>query len=598
MSPHLQFMCGPLLRYDTVIDGVWHGAVMIVTADQGSVYSPSPYLSLEWDPSSPLFSNGADTPKSPKTVYYSKQITGEEIWVYYGTAGTFTFWRFMIEIPLSRYEMGVSYQINNGARLEFFVPAIGQNLRWAVHSCNGFSAGINPDDFKGPGFVSGYDPLWVDLLNKHYEKPFHALVGGGDQIYCDKVTQEPEIQDWINKKLVTDKINYQLTDEMRFAIDRFYFSHYCLMFRSGAFARCTRTIPMVSNCLDDHDLIDGFGSYPADLQSSPVFNAIGARGYFFFLLFQQFTVDAVDGSLDMHPHPNRALIMGELGPWIPSCSHSLLTYLGPQAQLLLLDCRAERRKERIVSEKTYKVILDRIRALPTSVEHLVLLLGVPIAYPRMNFLESALESKLNPFIALARSGFGMSGFVNKFNKEAELLDDLNDHWTATHHKAERNWLVQELQKVALSQKLRITFLSGDVHCAAVGLFKSLVKSKKGPGVDPYQDHRYMLNVVTSAIVNTPPPAGVLKMVGLLGKKTHKTLHSAQTDEVMVPLFKQDTDGTPLKANLVMGRRNWCQVDWDESSGDLIFDIRVEKEKGYGTSVSYPIHAPAPRWSNT
>ena len=51
--------------------------------------------------------------------------------------------------------------------------------------------------------------------------------------------------------------------------------------------------------------------------------------------------------------------------------------------------------------------------------------GIPIAYPRMVFLESALDSKLNPLVALGRSGsMGLSGFVNKFNADAELLDDL------------------------------------------------------------------------------------------------------------------------------------------------------------------------------
>ncbi len=49
--------------------------------------------------------------------------------------------------------------------------------------------------------------------------------------------------------------------------------------------------------------------------------------------------------------------------------------------------------------------------------------GIPIAYPRMVFLETALESKLNPLVALGRSGF-LSGFVNKYNADAELLDDL------------------------------------------------------------------------------------------------------------------------------------------------------------------------------
>jgi hypothetical protein len=32
MQPYLQFMCGPLLRYDTVDEhGVWHGAALVVS---------------------------------------------------------------------------------------------------------------------------------------------------------------------------------------------------------------------------------------------------------------------------------------------------------------------------------------------------------------------------------------------------------------------------------------------------------------------------------------------------------------------------------------------------------------------------------------
>lgn len=31
LDPHLQILCGPMLRYDTVRDGMWYGAVMIVS---------------------------------------------------------------------------------------------------------------------------------------------------------------------------------------------------------------------------------------------------------------------------------------------------------------------------------------------------------------------------------------------------------------------------------------------------------------------------------------------------------------------------------------------------------------------------------------
>jgi hypothetical protein len=76
-----------------------------------------------------------------------------------------------------------------------------------------------------------------------------------------------------------------------------------------------------------------------------------------------------------------------------------------------------------------------------------------------------------------------------------------------------------MQHVAQSRRVRISFLSGDVHCAAVGVLRTLAKNKGKPEVPPEQDFRYMLNIVTSthcfsfllpvltcetgAIVNTP-----------------------------------------------------------------------------------------------
>ena len=43
----------------------------------------------------------------------------------------------------------------------------------------------------------------------------------------------------------------------------------------------------------------------------------------------------------------------------------------------------------------------------------------------------------------------------------------------------------------------MTFVTGDVHCAAVGLFKTLVSGKKNLPIPPEQDYRYMLDVTTS-----------------------------------------------------------------------------------------------------
>jgi len=64
---------------------------------------------------------------------------------------------------------------------------------------------------------------------------------------------------------------------------------------------------------------------------------------------------------------------------------------------------------------------------------------------------------------------------------------------------ERNTFVSHLQTMAKDQRIRVTFVTGDVHCAAVGLFKTLVPGKKGSPVPPEQDHRYMLDITTSEL---------------------------------------------------------------------------------------------------
>jgi hypothetical protein len=97
--------------------------------------------------------------------------------------------------------------------------------------------------------------------------------------------------------------------------------------------------------------------------------------------------------------------------------------------------------------------------------------------------------------------------------------------------------------------MRVSFLSGDVHCAAVGVFETLQRGVGLANVPPAQDHRYMLNIVTSAIVNTPyvyfffskfffsryfsPPPAVIALVASRANKKHKTMHHGDTDESMV-----------------------------------------------------------------
>ena len=104
--------------------------------------------------------------------------------------------------------------------------------------------------------------------------------------------------------------------------------------------------------------------------------------------------------------------------------------------------RAERRKDQVCSPEQYKKVFDRLHRLPPQVSQLIVQIGrsgfllklieadrvgkgIPIAYPRMNFMETILESKLNPLVVMGKRGSTkVGGFVNKFNADAELLDDL------------------------------------------------------------------------------------------------------------------------------------------------------------------------------
>jgi hypothetical protein len=55
---------------------------------------------------------------------------------------TFTFWRFMIHVPLSQNEMRVSYSVNNGIEMDFFVPGRNQNMRCAAYSVSSSCARV------------------------------------------------------------------------------------------------------------------------------------------------------------------------------------------------------------------------------------------------------------------------------------------------------------------------------------------------------------------------------------------------------------------------------------------------------------------------
>jgi hypothetical protein len=73
-------------------------------------------------------------------------------------------------------------------------------------------------------------------------------------------------------------------------------------------------------------------------------------------------------------------------------------------------------------------------------------------------LYSLTSRLMEPVKAMGRAGLLGKSFLNHIDGGVEILDDLDDHWTARHHKDERNWFIQELQNVAAEKSVRITIL--------------------------------------------------------------------------------------------------------------------------------------------
>ncbi|PSN63523.1 hypothetical protein BS50DRAFT_115741 [Corynespora cassiicola Philippines] len=612
-SPPLYLKCGPLLRYtglrkDRSRAGkereIWKGSVMIVTIDSQSSYSRPPTMRLFKQPMDilpppPVEVEGSDLnpayvdpiegqPKisrSGKTLFVkpiheieeNKDLSrveddsglfqeaginpvqkssriwkkdGEKVGKYREIPGArlhaergVTFWRFNLEIELSDNQTRIAYKINHGPAIGFWVPARGETMNVMFHSCNGFSLSVDPKEFCGP------DPMWRDVLNNHQTRPFHVMIGGGDQIYNDAAMRQTTLfRQWTESRNPLQKHNASFSSELQNELEQFYLDRYSMWFSQGLFGMANSQIPMI-NIWDDHDIIDGYGSYPHHFMQTPVFTGLGAVAFKYYMLFQHQSVSSettqTEPSWVLGAHP---------GPYIKEQSRSVFVQLGRHVAFLGLDCRTERQRDEIITEDSYDVIFDRLEdeIIKGETKHLIVLLGVPIAYPRLNFLENVLTSRvMDPIKALGRTGM-LGNFVNKFDGGVEILDDLDDHWTAKHHKDERNWLIRELQHIASTKSVRITILGGDVHLAAVGQFYTNKKHK----IPKDKDHRYMPNVVSSAIVNTPPPD---MMADILNKrnKVHHLDHD--TDEDMIPLFTHDVDGKKRNNNHLLPHRNWCSL---------------------------------------
>jgi hypothetical protein len=496
------------------------------------------------------------------------------------------FWRFDLAIPVVAAERRVEYRLEgepkganasaDAAALKaglipedgegdatsadppasptraFYVAGRDQPWHWGYYSCNGFTPDVPEEDHAGKW--RGIAPLWEDVCVRHASAPMHAMVGGGDQLYNDDVLKCPALAPFFDAADEDARAAMPLAPAMAHEVAEYYFHHYATHYSYAAIGAAVARIPQLQSW-DDHDIFDGWGSYPEALQESAVFSGIFSAARRFFLLFQMHTTPGlaqVHGAFGAQSH--RSALGASRGGG-PLASYSQLALFGPRVAVLLPDCRAERTESQVLSLETHMQLLIHASQLPETVRHIVVGTTVPVVYPHliggMATLKALGSMNKVPFFKAIFKATGVASMVFNDVDEPELLDDLRDHWSSPTHQDERRFLIEHLQMLAKARSARVTLISGDVHLCGVGRLYSEHRKKRAD--DPRKDYRLMYQIVCSAIGNAPPPDGLVKALHWM-TKAHKT--NEFTHDKMIRGF-HDMKGRARLCN----RRNWCEV-WE------------------------------------
>ena len=197
---------------------------------------------------------------------------------------------------------------------------------------------------------------------------------------------------------------------------------------------------------------DGYGSYPDYMQFSNMFKNIGRIGIEAYLLFQHHTT--IEILRNVSTDEDLFTITGS--------GYHFVKFLGPAVAVVGMDCRSERTQNQVMAGPTYQGLFPKIAMLPPSVQHCILMISVPLIYPRLDAAESLANTvatgkkaltgtynilgKVTSSVAgvvgakgavaegfnsakkaVGKSGL-MGGLLSPFG-DIDVLDELRDMWT-------------------------------------------------------------------------------------------------------------------------------------------------------------------------
>ncbi|KAL2180388.1 uncharacterized protein P884DRAFT_297067 [Thermothelomyces heterothallicus CBS 202.75] len=583
---------GPYLRYVNMDleKGIWYGSILLVT-DAPQPPTIHVHLSVDLSPN-PRQLIPQSIYQHQRWVFYKYEMDlqmseqGTERWTYAVTS----------HLGCTRYEFVVAGRYETGWRM-------------IAHSGNDFSPSTNQNERAKLGGV-GF--MWKDILQKNVEcGGFHVQLGLGAQIYGDRLWRElPLLKQWLSMQGRENRKNAPWTarhqEEVSHAYFHYYTSHFDQPYMREAFAQ----IPHILQ-IDDHDIFDGFGSYPDYMQSSAIFKGIGRIAIDMYLLFQHHTtveiLRNVSSDMDLFT--------------ITGSGWHFVKYLGPAVVVVGPDCRSERTMTRVMAGPTYQGIFPRVATLPPSVQHCIWMISVPVVYPRLETVETLANTfatgkkavnttynilgKVTSSVAgvvggkeVVQQGFkevkkavgktGLMGNVlNQFG-DIDIAEELKDLWTHESKDLERTYLIRTLQGIAQQKGIRMTFLSGDVNCAGAGL----VHDPSHPS-----DHKTMYQIIASPVVAAPCSNYMLKMLHnnkllYVPQNGHRSTHEvSDTKEDMMEIFHTDASGAAREHKKLIARRNYVAIvayDPDAIAGGQLQGpqgVQGGLKPGYAASVA-------------
>lgn len=449
-------------------------------------------------------------------------------------AGDFTlggepriWWQWQVAVRRETAEQSRSYTLAVPGAEErrvdhVLVPALGSLPRFAFFSCNGVEHKhkVNPAS------------VWKRLLAAHrgtledhdHTAGYHLLVGGGDQIYADLLWHRPPLEDYedLDRRELRDA---EVSEEVKRAIRREFVNLYVRRWGVPHLAEPMASIPGAYTW-DDHDLRDGWGSHPADIQGSKIYQALFEAARDAFLAFQ---VGGWGPGVD-----NR--IVGAAPLAVPQHFLQVASFAGEgrEMDLVLLDVRSGRTGTEVFSKRQWDEFGAWLDGHADSAEnarqrHLLVVSAIPVVH--LSYPEFAA-----PIIHML-----------------DIRDDYIDQWEHPRRKGDRSRLIMRLLEHGPRARCQVTILSGDVHVGAHGLIVSRHPAHLRTDLELPPTQAVINQITSSGIVNVPPSAGELWAMQKAAGSTR--------DQLTAWTY---TDMINVTANaLLLAERNWLSCVFDE-----------------------------------